>query len=212
MVHTKGVSEAVIRRLPRYYRCLADLESQGIARTSSQSLSRLLHLTASQIRQDLNCFGGFGQQGYGYTVTILKGHISRILGIDKVYRLVVVGAGNLGKALIGYTGYKNEGFFIEGVFDTNPALIGQQVGDLTIQDGAALETFIQKRAVSIGVIAVDQAHAQGVADRLVAAGVSGLWNFAPVDVLVPAPVRVENVHINDSLYVLAYRMSAEPGA
>lgn len=200
------ISDAVIHRLPRYYRYLSELETAGIERISSSRMSHEMNLNASQIRRDLNCFGGFGQQGYGYQVTRLKQEIMRILGIGSTYRVVIVGVGNIGQALLKYRHFTDEGYHIIAVFDSDPQLIGRDVGNMTIRSMTELAGFVKENKVDIGIISVPKAYAQKTADELVSLGVKGIWNFAPVDVEVRRGVSVENVHLSDSLYILSYHM------
>ncbi len=202
----RRVSPSVIRRLPKYRRCLMELKNNGTQRISSRELSRITGLTASQIRQDLNNFGGFGQQGYGYNVEELFDEVGAILGLDKEYTVVMVGVGNLGQAISNYLQNK-EGFDLCAIFDMNPALIGSERCGLTVSDAVQLEEFLQNNSVDIGIIATDKSSAQGVADVLSGAGVKGIWNFAPLDLVVPESVMLENVHLSDSLYTLAYYIS-----
>ncbi len=200
------ISDAVIHRLPRYYRYLSELETAGIERISSSRMSHEMNLNASQIRRDLNCFGGFGQQGYGYQVSRLKQEIMRILGIGASYRVVIVGVGNIGQALLKYRHFADEGYHILAVFDSDPKLIGREVDNITIRSMNELAEFVKDNKVDIGIIAVPKAYAQKMADELVSLGVKGIWNFAPVDVEVRRGVSVENVHLSDSLYILSYHM------
>ncbi|MDI9512899.1 MAG: redox-sensing transcriptional repressor Rex [Caldicoprobacterales bacterium] len=199
------VSEAVIRRLPKYYRYLDDLEKVGIERVSSKELSRRMGLTASQIRQDFNCFGGFGQQGYGYNVSELKKELIKILGLDKRYNLIVIGAGNMGQALANYVAFEKEGFYIRALFDINPKLIGMTIRDIKIYDLDYLEEYIKMNPTDIAVITTPRQEAQAIADRLVTSGIKGIWNFAAVDIEVPQDVVVENAHISDSLFTLSFK-------
>ena len=200
------ISDAVIHRLPRYYRYLSELEAAGVERVSSSRMSHEMNLNASQIRRDLNCFGGFGQQGYGYQVNRLKQEIMKILGIGISYRAVIVGVGNIGQALIKYRHFAEEGYHIAAVFDSDPQLIGREFGNVTIRSMIELDDFVRENKVDIGIIAVPKAYAQKTADELVSLGVKGIWNFAPVDVEVRRGVSVENVHLSDSLYILSYHM------
>ncbi len=200
------ISDAVIHRLPRYYRYLSELETTGIERVSSSRMSHEMNLNASQIRRDLNCFGGFGQQGYGYQVSRLKQEIMKILGIGISYRAVIVGVGNIGQALLKYRHFAEEGYHIAAVFDADPQLIGRDFGNMTIRSMSELDDFVRENKVDIGIIAVPKAYAQKTADELVSLGVKGIWNFAPVDVEVRRGVSVENVHLSDSLYILSYHM------
>jgi len=200
------IPEAVIRRLPKYYRYLSEQLRAGEERVSSSGMSRDMGLNASQIRRDLNCFGGFGQQGYGYNIEKLRGEIMRIMGIDARQRMVIIGAGNIGQALAGYGGFAREGFLAVGLFDTDSTVIGQRVSELVVRPVAELAAFLRRQPVQVGVICTPAAAAQETADRLVQGGVRGIWNFAPCDVQVKAGVAVENVHLNDSLFVLSYRL------
>ena len=203
--NSERISEAVIHRLPRYYRYLEELERDGETRVSSAKMSRDMGLNASQIRRDLNCFGGFGQQGYGYSVSKLKGEIAQILGIDKKYKVIIVGAGNLGHALLRYPRFKEKGFYILGLFDNNKEIIDNE----EIFDVDNMEAFIEEHeGVDIGVICTPKTVAQNIADRLAKAGVKGIWNFAPQDVKLYG-IPVENVHLNDGLYVLCFRLNSE---
>ena len=207
MAYQSRVSDAVIRRLPVYYRHLVELEHNGVERISSRELGARMNTTASQIRQDINCFGGFGQQGYGYHVASLRQHMASILGIDRVYKAVIVGAGNIGRGVAGYTGFERDGFNIVGIFDTDPKVVGTSCGKLTVQPVSELDAFLKKEKVNVGVIAVPMDAAQSVADQLVCGGVRALWNFAQVDLKYPRDAIVVNVHLSDSLYTLGYRMN-----
>lgn len=203
------ISNALIRRLPRYRRYLKELQRKGVDKISSNELSRLIGYTASQIRQDLNTFGGFGQQGYGYNVNLLYNEISSILGLDKEYRLVIVGAGNLGQAIANYTYYFKVGFVVQGIFEINPRLIGLKINDIEVMDYETLVDYVDKNKIDIGIICTSKDNAQEVADRLSFAGVKGIWNFAPIDLEVPERVALENVHLSDSLHSLAYHMNRD---
>ncbi len=200
------ISDAVVHRLPKYYRYLSELEAAGIERVSSSRMSTDMNLNASQIRRDLNCFGGFGQQGYGYQVNRLRQEIMKILGIGSSYKAVIVGAGNIGQALLKYRHFDEEGYHIAAVFDVEPSLIGREMGDLIIRPMSELPKFLKDNEVDIGIIAVPKRHAQQMADELVSMGVRGLWNFAPVDVEARKGISVENVHLSDSIYILSYHM------
>lgn len=201
------VSMAVVRRLPKYYRYLGELLEKGVNRISSKEFGRLLGFTASQIRQDLNCFGGFGQQGYGYNVKELREQIGRILGLHKRHNTVIVGAGNLGQAIANYTGFEESGFVLKGMFDVNPRLIGMSIRGIKIMDIDEMEEFIKREGINIAIICTPKEGAQEVANRLVKAGVKAIWNFAPADLDVPEDVIVENVHLSESLMTLAYLMN-----
>ena len=199
------ISNAVIRRLPRYRRYLNELRKKGVDKISSNEFSHLTGYTASQIRQDLNNFGGFGQQGYGYSVEGLYNEISAILGLDRGYRMVVVGAG--GRAIGNHTYYYKTGFIVVGIFEVDPDLIGTSINGIEVMDYENIVDFVEEEDIDIGVICTSKDAAQEVADKLCFAGVEGLWNFAPVDIETPAHVAVENVHISDSLHSLAYHMN-----
>lgn len=201
------ISNAVIKRLPRYRRYLKELQKKGVDKISSNEFSRLIGYTASQIRQDLNNFGGFGQQGYGYNVEGLYNEISAILGLDKEYRMIIVGAGNLGQAIANYTYYYKAGFVVCGIFDINPRLIGLKINDIEVMDYENIVEYVEQNQIDIGIICTTKDSAQEVADKLCFAGVKGLWNFASVDLEVPDYVAVENVHLSDSLHSLAYHMN-----
>ncbi len=203
---SEKISPAVIRRLPRYYRYLEDLEGKGIDKISSSQMSIEMSLNASQIRRDLNCFGGFGQQGYGYSVGKLKKEIARILGLDKRYNVIIVGAGRIGQALLGYKNFMLEGFNIVDIFDSDPAKVGTLVEGRMVQDIAKMEPYLKDKDIDIAIICTPKEYAQQSADLLVSFGIKAIWNFAPTDVAVRRGVAVENVHLSDSLYVLSYKL------
>ena len=203
----KEISQAVISRLPRYYRYLGELRDEGVERISSQELSKKMHVTASQIRQDLNHFGGFGQQGYGYNVEYLFVEIAKILGLDKEHHLVLIGAGNLGQALLNYNNFARRGFIFKGIFDQNPALHGMKIKDLEIRPMEELSSFIKDNNVDIAVLTIPKSGAVKVAEKLVECNIKAIWNFAHVDLNVPESVQVENVHLSDSLMKLSYNSS-----
>lgn len=201
-----SISQAVIKRLPRYYRYLGELNDEGVLRTSSRQLSELMHVTASQIRADLNNFGGFGQQGYGYNVRFLYDEIGKILGLDKNHKLVVIGAGHLGQALSNYENFERRGFHILGIFDKNPDLVGMDIKGVTVSPMEDLEDFIKKRDIDIAVLTIPKTSAVEVAKTLVKCGIKAIWNFAHVDLAVPDDVIVENVHLSESLMTLSYNL------
>lgn len=205
----KNISMAVIRRLPKYYRYLGDLLDKDIQRISSKELSDIIGFTASQIRQDLNNFGGFGQQGYGYNVEALHKEIGKILGLDTKYNAVLIGAGNLGQAIANYSGFRKAGFEIKALFDANPRLIGLKIREFEVLDSEQLEEFIKENDVDIAIMCIPKKGGQELADRLVSSGIKGIWNFAPVDLDVPPSVIVENVNLTESLFTLSYLMNAE---
>jgi redox-sensing transcriptional repressor len=203
----KEISRAVIKRLPRYFRYLGELKDAGVEKISSQELSQIMHVTASQIRQDLNNFGGFGQQGYGYNVKHLYDEIGRILGLDREHNLIIIGGGNLGSALAGYGNFANRGFIMKGVFDVSPSLAGQYIRNIPILPMSALPEFIEKNNIDIAVIAIPKTQAVSVADTLVKCGIKAIWNFSHVDLEVPDDVVVESVHLSESLMRLSYNLS-----
>ncbi len=206
---SKNISMAVIRRLPKYYRYLGELLNKDVQRISSKELSDIIGFTASQIRQDLNNFGGFGQQGYGYNIEDLHNEIGKILGLDKKYSAILIGAGNLGQAIANYTGFKNAGFEIKALFDVNPKIIGLKIRDFEILDSDYIEDFIRENNIDIGILCVPKNGAQQLADRLVNGGIKGIWNFAPVDLNVSNDIIVENVNLTESLFTLSYLMKED---
>lgn len=206
MIERAHVSDAVVRRMPGYYRHLRELETQGTQRISSQELSERMGLTASQIRQDFNCFGGFGQQGYGYNVSELKLRIGEILGLNHPYSVIIVGAGNIGRAVAHYGTFRREGFNIQAIFDISPTLIGIDVQGVVVQPMERLESWLTEHTVDIAVLAVPAEVSREVFASLVKGGVRAVWNFAPIDLVAPPEVTVNNVHLTDSLYTLTFRM------
>ena len=198
------ISDAVKRRLPRYYRFLTTLQEEKAERISSEELSKRMGVTASQIRQDLNNFGGFGQQGYGYNVDKLKAEVGHILGLDTPHNIIIVGAGNLGQALAGYYNFQTRGLIVKGIFDANEALVGKRVGDLSVQPMSALEPFIRENDISIATLAIPKEPAAAVAKELYGYGIRAFWNFAHVDLDLPDDAVSENVHLSDSLMQLTY--------
>jgi redox-sensing transcriptional repressor len=203
----KEISQAVISRLPRYFRYLGELKEKGVERISSQELSSIMKVTASQIRQDFNNFGGFGQQGYGYNVSYLYEEISKILGIDKQHSLVIIGAGHLGKAIAGYTNFTRRGFVFKGAFDRNPDLYGTKIRDVEVRPIEEMESFVKENGIEIAVLTIPKDQAVPVAHRLVNCGIKAIWNFAHVDLDVPDNIQVENVHLSDSLMKLSYNIN-----
>ena len=201
---------SVIRRLPRYYRFLGELSKSGIAKISSRELSQRMGLTASQIRQDLNCFGGFGQQGYGYNIDQLHAEIGSILGIGSGRPAIIVGAGNIGRAMAMNIDFDGMGFHLAGIFDKDPRLIGTIIQNITVQDSANLEAFCTQHKPSIAVLTVPRSAAAETAERLIRIGVTGFWNFSHYDLAIRYPdVVVENVHLGDSLMTLSYMMKTQ---
>jgi len=207
----KNVSDAVIRRLPRYYRYLDDLHNKGVVRISSNSLGNKMGITASQIRQDLSCFGEFGQQGYGYNVEELRAEVGRILGTNKQHRIIVVGVGNLGHALMQNFRFMESGFTLDAAFDISPALIGSEVAGIPVLSMDELESYLNSHPVDVAVLTVPRSVAQSIADRLVASGIRGFWNFTNVELSSTVEgVCFEDVHFADSLLTLSYRIAERP--
>lgn len=200
-----NISNSVIRRLPRYYRFLGELEDQQISKISSRELSERMHLTASQIRQDLNCFGGFGQQGYGYNVSELRKEIGRILGVDKHRKTILIGAGNLGTALAVHINFEKSGCSLIGIFDSNKKNVGNPLGKLTITDIDDLEKFCRENKPEVAVLCIPKSVTKEIVDRLTELGVRSFWNFSHYDINVEHKnIIVENVHLGDSLLTLSY--------
>ncbi len=203
----KEISQAVIRRMPRYYRYLGELLDEGVERISSNELSSRMQVTASQIRQDLNNFGGFGQQGYGYNVKYLYEEIGKILGLNEKHNIIVIGAGNLGQALANYVKFEKLGFVIIGLFDVNPALKGTLVRGIEVRMLDELADFVKDHKVDIATLTMPKEAADSVANLVVSLGIHAIWNFAHVDLQVlDENVVVENVHLSDSLMQLSYNI------
>lgn len=207
MENKNQISTAVIKRLPKYHRYLLELIKNDVDRISSKELSDRIGFTASQIRQDLNNFGDFGQQGYGYNVKELYNEINKILGLNNEYNTIIIGAGNLGQAIANYSGFEKLGFKLQALFDKNPKLIGLRIRDIKIRDIDDMEEFLKTNKVDIGIICTPSDQAQKVANALARSGISAIWNFSPVDLEVPENVTVENVHLSDSLLTLTYRIN-----
>ena len=203
----KSISKAVIRRLPRYYRYLGELLEEGVERISSNELSFKMHVTASQIRQDLNNFGGFGQQGYGYNVPYLYAEIGKILGLDRTHHIIIIGAGNLGQALANYVKFEKRGFKVVGIFDINPVLKGISIRGNEIRMMDELPEFLRENDVQIATLTLPKAYAEETANLLVENGIKAIWNFAHLDLAVPEDVIVENVHLSESLMRLSYNLN-----
>ncbi len=198
------VSTAVIRRLPRYYRNLEELSQAGTVRISSKALSDAMGLTASQIRQDLSCFGEFGLQGYGYNVENLRREIGEILRMNRDHRAIILGAGNLGRALMENFHFDRCGFTLDAAFDVDPVLVGKTLAGLQVLDIAGLEDYLAEHRTDVAVLTVPGPVAQALTDRLVAAGIRGIWNFTNMELTAPGSTVVENVHFADSLLTLSY--------
>ena len=207
MEKKKNVSMAVIKRMPKYYRYLGELVKNDVDRTSSKELGEKIGFTASQIRQDLNNFGDFGQQGYGYNVKELHNQIGTILGVGKEYNAVLIGAGNIGQAIANYSRFTDIGLGITAIFDANPKLVGMRIRDVEIKDIDELKEYLEENNIDMGILCVPRINAQKVCDVLVNGGVKGIWNFAPIDLHVPETVKVENVHLSESLLTLVYQMN-----
>ncbi|MBR5510026.1 MAG: redox-sensing transcriptional repressor Rex [Lachnospiraceae bacterium] len=206
----RQISKAVIKRLPRYYRYLGEILNSGVERISSGELSSKMQVTASQIRQDLNNFGGFGQQGYGYNVKYLYDEIGKILGVNQKHSMIIIGAGNFGHALANYDFEKN-GFVTKAIFDVRPELAGTLVRGVPVLMMDQLESYVRREQIEIAVLTLPKSRVAEVADRLVKCGIKALWNFAHLDLIVPDGVVVENVHLVDSLMQLSYRISHYDG-
>ncbi|ERI98131.1 MULTISPECIES: redox-sensing transcriptional repressor Rex [Eubacteriales] len=203
-----GVSLSVIRRLPRYYRFLGDLLQNGVGRISSKELSQKMNLTASQIRQDLNCFGGFGQQGYGYNIEQLHREIGRIIGVDTMHDTILIGAGNLGSAIAAHMNFEKRGFRLVGIFDSDPQKSGEIIAGLPVRSTGELETFCRENHPTIAILCIPKTAAPKVAPQLVDLGITGFWNFSHYDLRVDhSDVVVENVHLGDSLLTLCYQVT-----
>ncbi len=208
----KGISQAVIGRLPRYYRYLGELKTQGVERISSHELSKLMHVTASQIRQDFNNFGGFGQQGYGYNVLYLHNEIGNLLGIHKKHDMILIGAGKLGQAVVGYINAKDMPYSFKAAFDINKDLIGTKVGDLPVMSMEDMPSYALENHIEIAALTVPRTVAVETAEKLVACNIRAIWNFAHIDLRVPEHIEVENVHLLDSLMRLSYNLQRHQDA
>ena len=203
----KKVSESVINRLPRYYRYLNELDSGKVDRISSRELSRRMHVTASQIRQDLNCFGGFGQQGYGYNVRFLKESIEKILGLDRGYRAILVGAGNMGKTFAINTKFESRGFKLIGIFDTDPKKFGTMIGIHKVLPYSRIREFISENKPQMAILAIPKTAMHEVANQLISYGIKAFMNFSYTELSTPDDIAVENVHLGDSLMRLSYKLT-----
>lgn len=203
----RKISRAVISRLPRYHRYLGDLLEEGVERISSNDLSKKMQVTASQIRQDLNNFGGFGQQGYGYNVKYLYTEIGKILGLDKTHNFIIIGAGNLGQALANYASFERSGFILKSLFDVNPRLEGVSIRGVQVRMMDELVDFLADNEIEIAALTIPKSKAVEVADILVENGIKAIWNFAHTDLMLPKDVVVESVHLSDSLMQLSYNIN-----
>lgn len=201
------ISAAVINRLPRYYRFLSDLLAGGVVKISSRELAERMGFTASQIRQDLNCFGGFGQQGYGYNVEQLKNEIAGILGLHSLKKTIIIGAGNMGRTLSSHMDFERRGFNLIGIFDKNDAMVGQMVNGLPVRHIDTLDEFCRENFPAVAVLCIPKNAAKEIADMLVKLGIKGFWNFSHCDLGVDYPdIAIENVHLGDSLMTLCYKV------
>lgn len=207
MRNAAGISSSVIRRLPRYYRFLSDLKDAGVARVSSRELSERMGSTASQVRQDLNCFGGFGQQGYGYNVEQLKNEIGRILGLDHAKKAILIGVGNLGRAIAQHIHFESKGFQLIGLFDQKESLTGLVLRNLPVRHISGLDEFCRENLPEVAILCIPKESAEPLCEQLIALGVKGFWNFSHYDLALKYPqVAVENVHFGDSLMTLSYQL------
>ena len=209
---TKKISTVVIRRLPRYYRYLGELRDSGVERISSKELSARMKVTASQIRQDLNNFGGFGQQGYGYNVEHLYNEIAKILGIDRPHSMIIIGAGNFGQAIAKYSDFSKRGFILEGIFDNDPSKEGKEISGIKVQMMDRLPDFIRDNNIDIAALLVPKSAAASITKVLVDSGIKAIWNFAHTDLNVPDDIPVENVHLSESLMRLSYSLAGQAGS
>lgn len=208
MKNNNQVSVPVIKRLPRYHRYLEELKKMGVERISSRELSQRMGLTASQIRQDLNCFGGFGQQGYGYNIEQLYNEIGLILGIDKKSKAIMIGAGNLGHAIATHLNFANRGFDLVGIFDNNPNVVGTKIGERTVMSSDELDEFCKKEQPVVAILCIPSQYAEENADKLISLGIKGFWNFTQYDLVRKyKDIAVENVHLGDSLMTLCYQIN-----
>ena len=207
ILEEREISQAVIRRLPRSYRYLGELLEHGVERISSNDLSRRMKVTASQIRQDLNNFGGFGQQGYGYNVKYLYTEIGKILGLEEDHHMIIIGAGNLGQALANYAAFEKRGFILKGIFDVNPRLQGVSIRGVPVRMMDELGAFVRENEVEIAALTIPKDKAIEVANILAENGVRAIWNFAHTDLNLPDHIIVENVHLSESLMQLSYKIS-----
>ncbi|MEE1006986.1 MAG: redox-sensing transcriptional repressor Rex [Acutalibacteraceae bacterium] len=204
------ISDSVIKRMPRYYRFLGELKAAGMTRISSRELSERMGLTASQIRQDLNCFGGFGQQGYGYNIELLQSEIGHILGLDKPKTAILIGIGNLGRAVTMHINFESKGFKLIGLFDSKESLVGQVIKNLPIRSTDTIDEFCKENLPDAAILCIPKNAAMVMADQLVGLGIKGFWNFSHYDLALKYPgVEVENVHFGDSLMTLSYRLHNE---
>ena len=208
MARKENISASVIKRLPRYYRFLGELKSRGIERISSKELSKKMHTTASQVRQDFNCFGGFGQQGFGYNVEQLYTEIKRILGLNNKYKAILIGVGNLGRAVASHMSFEERGFELIGIFDRNPSLCGNKIRGITVQSNDNIESFCKEYNPKVAILCIPRSAVGELAERLYNLGIKCYWNFSHYDLSMEYDdVIVQNVHMSDSLMILCYKIS-----
>ncbi len=201
------ISESVIKRLPRYYRFLGELKAQGRERISSRELSERMGLTASQIRQDLNCFGGFGQQGYGYNIEVLQSEIGQILKLDRPKNTILIGMGKLGRAVAMHMNFESKGFHLIGLFDSKESLVGQVVRNQPIRSTDTLDEFCRENLPQVAILCIPKEAAEGISAQLIKLGVKAFWNFSHYDIAMNHPgVVVQNIHFSDSLMRLSFKM------
>ena len=206
-MNNRNISNSVINRLPRYYRFLGELKNSGYTRISSRELSEKMGLTASQIRQDLNCFGGFGQQGYGYNIEILRFEIAKILGLDTPNKAILIGLGNIGKAVTLHINFESKGFSLIGLFDSKESLVGQVVKNLPIRNISDLDEFCRENKPDVAILCIPKEAAKGISEQLISLGIKGFWNFSHYDISLSHPeIKVENVHFGDILMTLSYKL------
>ncbi|MBM7557260.1 redox-sensing transcriptional repressor Rex [Halanaerobacter jeridensis] len=203
------VPAAVIKRLPKYHRYLEELLNEGREKISSQQLGEIVGVSAPQLRQDLNYFGNFGQQGYGYNVKKLYNSLAEVMGIQQKSNMVLVGVGNIGQALVNSRDFEKRGFYLSAIFDTNPKLIGLEINGLVVKDVVELKDYIAENDINIGVITVPASSAQEVANQMIKAGIKGIWNFSPVDLKTPPNIQVENEHLTEGLLRLSFKVKEE---
>ena len=202
------ISNSVIKRLPRYYRFLGELKSAGVTRISSKELSQRMGITASQMRQDLNCFGGFGQQGYGYNIEFLQTEIAKILGLDIPKSAILIGMGNLGRAVTMHINFESKGFSLIGLFDSKESLVGQVVKNMPIRSTSTLDEFCRENLPEVAILCIPKEAAKSISEQLIKLGIKGFWNFSHYDLAVNHPeIMVENMHFGDSLMTLSYRLN-----
>ncbi len=205
----ENISSLVIKRLPRYYRFLTDLRQNGVTKISSRELAGLMETTASQIRQDLNCFGGFGQQGYGYNIDFLRDEIAKVLNLDKPTSAILIGLNALGRAVAQQTSFEALGFQLIGLFDNKESIVGQTIRNIPVRSMVMLDEFCRDAKPEVAILCLSKEEAQTIAEPLIRLGIKGFWNFGPFDLsLQNSKAVVENVNFGDSLMILSYKLSS----